>query len=378
MLLRRLSRRTPSRRTPSRRTPSRRTLSRRTLSRRTLSRRTPLPTSLLLAGLLSGCGFGHRLARLPAPIQAVTEAQDDDSLAVVGYLHRDGEMEAYAPEPYRGPEWVLPMIVDRRGTIVVWPLPEGVTMRVFVAHAGLNPSNFSEVRVLRGARDRELVDELRPLPGTTPLEGPTSIAVADLANVYNGRPLRHDDLVLIELSDGSKVQQSLFQNRRVGPHVRVGSELLVRTPLQPSSQDAALSPAMTLGLQLGYRSANRSSNLAISLDRLSLVGSLGVGTTALEDALAQSDVNGSVGGVLVAGLGGGGIKVADLLSVQVLGNLDAIGSKNEPDWALAFGLDLSKLASQTRYVGARLFRPNTLSEAPELPEVPPFEVGDGG
>lgn len=321
---------------------------------------------LVVCLMVSGCGVAHRLRRVPAPTQHVFSS-DSGSLASVS-VEQAEQTVPYRAEPYRD-GLSRPMLISPTHAIVITPAQEeeAVSVRVFVRPVGVPQGPFGEVVAVTGARDRELVDEIRFLPRT--VSAPYRLPVADLANVYNGYDLDHDDLILVEVGRGGQVERYLFSNRTVGTYTDVALDLLVRTPIRPGEEGTlALSPALSAGLIVGYRSADRTSGVARAGDRVALQLSLGIGTAALDAARAEGALAETLDQALYSALGGGGVRLFDAVAVQALVNLSAIRG-DAPVWTLGVGVDTAKLGALTRDIGARLARPNTLSE-PEFAPSP--------
>lgn len=322
--------------------------------------------AVLMSMWLSGCTLFHNTRKVVATTQLVAPTTEDELGAFTYIDHRGAEVD-YLPEPYKGDtHLVRPMIVDQRGTIIISPQHPDAHLRVFLRNTGINDHGFREIITVTGAREREMVDEVRFLPRPTPIHGRYSLAMADLTNIYNGYHIEHDDVLLLELESHDGVQRAMFQNRRVGWHIGLDGELLLRVPL--TSIDGAgglsLSPAITGGVTAGYRMRNRNSELSRWLDNLDLIVSVGIGTGSLERATSAGDLEAGVGGLLVGVLWGGGLKILDMVSLQALGNPGVLEGDDHA-WALAAGVDVWKLRAWSYGAATKLFRKNTLSEPPE-------------
>ena len=317
--------------------------------------------TLLMALTVSGCGFLHNLRRLPSPTSYVAPP-DVPTLAAVEVIRADGEAAPYAPVPL-GDGLARPMQLSGEDTLAITPAAEALTVRVLLRGHGIGGEDFFEVHALTGARPFALADEIRYLPRT--LSSPWRLPVSDLQNVYSGYRLDNDDLILIELSDGEAVERLLFVNREVGWHARLALDALVRAPLLPGDAGREFSPALTAGLALGYRPAERDRGLARAADQLAVQVSAGIGTSALDEARAQEALDASVSQALYSALVGGGVRVLDVLSVQALVNVSGLTDRAVPaTWTVGAGVDAARLTTLTRDIGARLLKPNTLSEPP--------------
>lgn len=320
-----------------------------------------LLTLAVALSTLTGCG--GRVRKFFAPDAWVLPEGPTGTAARVRYDsgYRDDPPRTWSPQPFDGPggPWVQPITVTSRGWLEVDPLLADARVRLFLRHQGLVPHDFEEIHTVTGGLRRAVPNEIRPLP--TRLEHPWRLPLAQLHNVYNGYDFQDGDLLLVEVdAPGAPPEHYLFRTRKLGLRSKAGVGLLVRVPL-PGGGDASVSPAFAATLAMGYRPRTRNPTLAWAGDKLGLVASLGVGSTAVD--LGDDDVDAQLTSVLNAALAGGGIELYDVLSVQVLANLSSLGrERNEETATLAIGFDAVQFGRFTREAGIRLFSPNTLDE----------------
>jgi len=305
-----------------------------------------------------GCGFAHRLRRFPAPVQHVAAAPAGD-LAAVSVLEGGSSLLPFAAEPYND-ELSRSMLVTKKSTILIEPMAPDTEMRVLVRSVDRWSTGLTEIHAVTGAREREVVDEVRFLPRQ--ISTPYALSMRDLTNVYNGYPLVEDDLIVVELSNGESVERYLFSNRTVGLHVDPTLDLMLRTPLSDLGEGAPLlSPVLALGVSFGYRFANRNTMLTNGWDLFSLQFSLGIGSPAYEGGPGQPIVGQIIDQSSYSLLGGGGVRILEAVTVQTLVNLKGLSDSEEAVWTLGVGLDTLRIARFTRNAIPRLFRDNTLS-----------------
>lgn len=315
----------------------------------------------LLATLAPGCAVARRTARVATPTVILSSVERGGAVAVFSYLGPDGLPRSYAPTPWKDTRLSMPMVVDERGTIRVSPLETGVRLRVFLRHTGLVPSGFMEVVDVTGERDGTLYDELRWLPGPVQVTQPVDLPVRDLVNVYNGYTIADNDLILIETSDGTRVQRALFQNREVGFRWDPEAEILVRVPFEGWQNGVTLSPALMGGISFGWNMASPGKGAALLLDRVDLVITVGIGSTTLEKAIQGGKVEDQVSRANAAALIGGGIKLLDLSTVELVINAGQLFQGGEPYFALGFGLDIEVLRALITGSATKIWHKNTLS-----------------
>jgi hypothetical protein len=232
-----------------------------------------------------------------------------------------------------------------------------VHLAVYTRSDGLAPSDWQPFVVATGALADHLPLQLQPLPRT--LDEPLDLPMAWAHNVYRNADFDDGDLLLIELSDAERTEHYLFRTRRIGWRTKAGVGLLVRMPLPELTADP-LAPALAATLAVGYRPNTLAPLPAWAGDKLALVVSLGIGTTRLP--VADDPLGRQLSSVYDAALGGGGIELYDIVSLQVLANLSALGrDADETGATLAVGFDAVQFGRFSRDAGARLFRRNALA-----------------
>lgn len=309
--------------------------------------------------LLGACTPATRLQRVIATERFALEDTPTGRLAEVSVVdgYRGSEKTPYTPEKLNveGRRFVEPVNMTSRGTLHLRPL-QPVEMGVWVRHSGLGGRGFQRVTAVNGAIERQLPTEVRLLPKR--LEEAWSLPFHQLHNVYNDVPLSDGDLVLVELSDGAVVERYLFRTRQLGWRARAGAGVLVQLPIPGNDPAVALSPILALGFSVGYRFRTRRPTVRWLGDKVALIGSVGIGSTAVETA--QVDVD-ELRSLLNAALVGGGVELFDILSIQVFSNLSArFRNASEEPATLAIGFDAVQFGRITRNIGARLFRSNQL------------------
>lgn len=319
----------------------------------------------LLALALAACGGATRTARVVAAPAHVLADTPTGALADVQVVTGQRGDEATAYDPPRvdldGTTWRRPVAVTSLGAVRLVPKQPDVHWTVWTRTDGPLPADFHPFPVATGVVADRLPVELRPLPDPLPDEG-LELPMAWLHDPWRPTPLSDGDLVLLELSDGERTEHYLFRSRQLGWRLRPGAGLLVRVPF-PEVTAAPLAPVLALSLSLGHRPRTAAPGWIWLGDHLAVVGSLGIGTTRLPDPTDPLDA--SLGSVYDAALGGGGLQMYDILSIQILANLTAVArNAQEADLTLAIGFDAVAFAQRTRQAGARLFRSRSLDDAP--------------
>ncbi|MFT5681264.1 MAG: hypothetical protein ACI8RZ_002170 [Myxococcota bacterium] len=308
--------------------------------------------SWLLIGLL-GCGTTHRMRRVIVPVTTVSVPPTGE-LSSVSVVDRHGEAVPYSVEDADG--LARPVLITKKQQIYIEPgHNKSLTARFYVRNFGVAPRDTFEIHTVTGARPGTLSQEVRFLPDV--ITRPVTLAMADLTNTYNGYRIADDDLLLVELSDGTTVERYAFQNRKVGFDARLSYGLLVRSTLPTDEQAIDLSPALTAGLAMTWRRADRGEELTRALDSNELIVSLGLGTSSLEALQGEGEVTDKIDTVRATGLVGGGVILFQSVSVQLLTSISL-----EPQPSLALGIDTVRLAVLTRDVLKRLTQDNALSE----------------
>lgn len=313
-----------------------------------------MKTPWLLLGLL-GCGAPHRMRRILAPVTTAS-APPAGELAAVSVVDQHGAAAPYSAEEADG--LARPVLVTKKHHIHIDPGSDPLAVRFFVRSFGISPRDTFEIHTVTGARPGTLSQEVRFLPDT--IDGPLTLSMRDLTNTYNGYRIDDDDLLLVEVSDGTSAERYVFQNRKVGFDARLSYGLLVRSPLPVAEQSVDLSPALSAGLAMTWRRAQRGEELTRALDSNELILSLGLGTSSLETLQDEGEVADKLETVRATGLVGGGVVLFGSLSVQVLTPISAT-----PSPSLALGIDTVELTILTRDIVKRLIQDNALSDSPE-------------
>lgn len=322
---------------------------------------------MLLLLLLSACAPITRARRALAPEGFVTPEVGVGRYAdvVVDAGWRDLPPVPYFPDEAfvrDGVRWVEPVAVTDRARITVAPRAEPVVVDVFTRHTGLVQRDFQELEVRSGSLPGVLPTTIRFLRDGTIAE-PMTVDLRDLNNVYSDDPLGDGDLLLLEVGrSGEEPDRYLFRMFDYGWRTRAGAGVLLRVPFPfAEAQAATFSPALTASLSVGYRPRLRTPALDFLSERVALVGSVGIGSTAL--VATEGPLDQQLSGAFNAALIGGGIELLQLVSVQVLGNASApFRNDRESDWALAIGIDAVQAARFTDQLGARLLREHPLAE----------------
>jgi hypothetical protein len=192
---------------------------------------------LLCLMLMTGCGFGHRLARFPAPSRYVTEPPEGQLVEID--LVSDGLARSWEAE-VSAEGLVRPMRLSEGDTITITPRGEPVTLSVWTRSGAPGGHGFEPIVSVTGERPGELVDEIRFLPPS--ISERYALPVQDLTNVYNGYRFRDGDLLAIEVSSGGEVERYLFLSRALGWKLGGAFDVLVRSPLV--GEERTLSPAI--------------------------------------------------------------------------------------------------------------------------------------
>jgi hypothetical protein len=328
------------------------------------------PSLLVLVALaLSACAPATRARRLFAAERFATPATPTGELARVEV---DSGWKGVAAAPYAPPiaferdgvEWIGPVDVTDRGAIEVAPLRPDAELRIYARHEGLLPRDFRPVLARSGTLSRRLVTALRFEPAGPLGDEPVRLAMTDLQDVYNPEPIEDGDLVLLEVSaPGAATERYLLRARDFGLVLRGGAGLLVPVPIPwfESQRDVTISPALAVSLMVGYRYRTPSPTVRWLGDQLALVGSIGIGSTVLDDPTSLLDDQ--LAGAFNAALVGGGVEVFRFANVQVLANASApFRDDLEAGWTLAVGFDAVQFARFSRAAGARLLQEHPLAE----------------
>lgn len=324
---------------------------------------------MVLAPLLlsaSACAPVTRVRRALAPESFVTPEQPVGRYASVVV---NAGWSDLPPVPYFPPEsfvrdgvrWVEPVSLTDRAQITISPLDGPITIDLLTRHTGLVQRDFQQVEARSGSLPGTLPTTLRFVPDG-PLDSPYTVQLRDLKNVYSDDPLADGDLLLIEVgAPNLEPDRYLFRLFDYGWRTRAGAGVLFRVPLPfEDQQGVTLSPALTLSLAVGYRARSRDPVLRFVNDRLMLVGSVGIGSTALT---GTQGLDQRIAGAFNAAVIGGGIEAFELVNLQILGNASApFRDDLESDWALAIGFDAVQAARFADKLGARLLREHPMTE----------------
>lgn len=304
---------------------------------------------MTLLSLALGCSLAHRTQLVLAPPSTLSEPPSGE-LAEVTLVHRTGATAPYAPE--RVGELARPELVTRKHQIVVDP-NTALSAHYYVRNFGVVQRDAFEIHTVTGAHPESVSQEVRQLPAT--LDTPLTLDMRDLTNTWNGYRIADDDLFTLELSDGARTDRYVFQKRRVGLAARGSYGLLVRSPMPTDDQDLELTPALTGGLAVGWRRAERGEAATRILDNVELIASVGLGTETIAALQEDGAVTEKVDVVRATGLGGGGLVLFRSISAQVLTPLSV-----DPEPSLAIGIDTVELTVLTRDLARRLLRDNEL------------------
>jgi len=327
------------------------------------TRRFATPLLLAVVPLATGCPLATRTARFLGPEAVRIEEQPTGQLAEVyvttGY--GDEPEAAYAPETRQadGRSWTVPLRVTSMGSLRLVPRVDGATLEVHRRHTGLMPTGYEPIVAVTGEVPGTIPLEVRPLPHR--LDDEVRVELRDLHNVYNGFAFEDGDMLLLTVrAPDEPVERYLFQTRRLGLRTKLGAGVLVRVPF-PEVTAAPLAPVFAATVAVGYRPRTRAPVAAWAGDKLAVVGSLGVGTTEVPGGAGP--VDDQLGSVYDAALGGGGLELYDVLSVQALVNLSSLAREaSEARVTLAVGFDAVQFGRFTRDGVQRLFGRNHLSD----------------
>jgi hypothetical protein len=316
---------------------------------------------------IPGCAPITRARRALAPEAFVTPHTDVGQLArvTVDAGWPDEPARPYLPEvafERDGVTWVLPVALTDYGRLEVRPQRPDVTVGLYVRHVGLIQRDFQRVLTRSGTLRGELPTAIRFEPTGALGDRTYTVEVRDLQNVYSDDRLEDGDLVMIEVrAPGEVSERYLFRAFEFGWRTRVGAAVLfpVPTPFVQDPQDVVLSPAFTASVVLGYRARTRRPGLSFVSEQLGIVGSVGIGSTVLEQQGLQNQLSGAFNAALV----GGGIDILKLFSVQALVNASApLRNDLESGWTLAVGFDAVQFARFTDHLVPRLLHENPMSE----------------
>ncbi len=308
----------------------------------------------LLTLLLTGCVRTAKLAGAPVLVAPDPGRATLASVTVdAGYPGEEpGPWDPHPVATSKG-TFERPVSVTPDASITVEPAVEGLRWQLYVQSAGLLERRaFHPVVAVQGSLDGRLENELRTLP--TVLDGTTTLAVRDLANPWNPSRFDHEDLLLVRLEapDG-RAADLLFENRRVGLHTGGSAGVLVRIPLEA---DTDVTPILTLGPTVGWRAPSRKAGWRL-LDRVVLVGSVGIGSTEVPGGTDE------LAGVFDAALVGGGLAFVDVVSVQALANASALWRDvSEAPWTPAVGVDAVGVANLFRDAVEKVSRRHPLAD----------------
>lgn len=324
-------------------------------------------TLLVGALALAGCAPLTRVRRAFAPSDYLVPAASTGALAdvTVDSGWKDEAPFAYAPQPEvvrDGTSWVGPVDVTDRGAVRISARRPDAEVAVYARHGGLAPRGFRPVLERAGTLPGELETALRFWPSGPLGDRAVDLAIEDLADVYNAEPVADGDLVLVEVSaPGVPPERYLFRVQDFGVRVRGGAGVLVRLPIPwvEDQRGASLSPALTASAFVNWRWRTRAPVVSWLGEQLALVGSVGIGSTELED---PGELFGG-GNAFDAALVGGGIEVLQFASVQVLANASApFRDDREAGYALAVGFDAVQFARFTAGLGERPVREHPMLE----------------
>lgn len=314
----------------------------------------------------AGCAPLTRVRRALAPESFVTPETPVGQLAAVAVDagFRDETSGPYAPRVAfvrDGVTWLEPVALTDRGRVTVVPLRPDITVGLYSRHIGLVQRDFSRVLARSGTLKGELPTAIRFEPTGALGNSTYSLDVDDLQNVYSDDALIDRDLLMIELrAVGEVSEQYVFQTFHYGWRSRYGAGLLLRVPV-PLLQEkrAALTPALTASVALGYRPRTRAPTITFLSEQFALVGSVGIGSTVLQEEGLDDQIDGAFNAALI----GGGVEVFQMFTVQALGNASApFRDDLESGWALAVGFDAVQFARFADHLGTRLLHENPLSE----------------
>jgi hypothetical protein len=309
-----------------------------------------------------------RVRRALAPEDFVTPATPTGYLArvTVDQGWKDSEAAPYAPPVWftrEGVDWIEPVPLTDYGHLEVDPLRPDATVWLYARHVGLVQRDFQRITTRSGTIPGWLPTAIRFEP-TEPLgDRVLEVDVRDLQSVYSDDRLEDGDLLLVEVrAPGQDSERYLFRAFDFGWRTRVGAGVLLRVPLPYlNERDTVLSPALTLSAALGYRPRSEHLGLWFIGEQFGLIGSIGIGSTVLEQKGLSNQINSAFNALLV----GGGLDVFKMFSVQILGNASApfrAHPADEAGFALAIGFDAVQFARFADNLGARLLREYPMAE----------------
>lgn len=190
--------------------------------------------------MLLACGVVHRSEKALTPDVWMTEDAPRGELAEVRYAtgHRHEPEQAYAPEVQtRGDRNFVGYVpLTNKGWVTITPLAPDATVAVYVRNTVVTHHEFHRVYTLSGEYRRSLPTEIRFLPEQ--LDEPFTLHI---------------------------------------------------------NQPDTTSPVFSASLALGYRYPTRSAFGRWFSDHFSVVTTLGIGSTSLEDVVSQPDVGDQAG-----------------------------------------------------------------------------------
>ncbi len=314
--------------------------------------------SLLLLPLMLGCVRTHKFFITPdyssthAPAGELVRLEyesgwRDESLGLFEAIELEqGGQTVYSPPA-----------ITNAGEITISPLVDDVELSLWIRHTTYDEGDFFQVKSVTGGIHKGLANELRWIP--VRLSDAFTLPIHQLRNVYNDYDLRNGDLLMVQVDKpGSQAEQYVFRSEYFGLRSKFSAGLLVRTPV-PFIDDGEgeFSPALALTGAFGYRARTRQPTLRWFSTRISLVLSAGIGST--EVALPSNDDE--LAGVFNAALVGGGVEFYDFLSLQLMGNVSALGrTREESSYALSVGFDAVRFGRFTADATTRLLFKNEL------------------
>lgn len=322
--------------------------------------------ALLTLVLAPGCGLWHNSRRFLHPAEHVIDGPlPEGELAAVSYA--SGWMED-PPRPYDplpAEHGLRPVDLSPGGWVRLDPVDDDAELSIWIRRTGIVQQGFAPVVTVTGAVKHSLPLQVRTVAG--PLDAPRTLAIEDLTNVYNDYRFEDGDLLLLQVADrDGTVERYWFRHREVGLRTKAVAGVLVRVPIPwEATADFSPSPALAAGLALGWRPRTRRPRVRWLFDQVAVLGSVGIGSTALDTVVGGEVLEDQVSGAFNAALAGGGVEVFDFLSLQVLANVtSAFREANETPATLAVGVDAIRFAAFARDATQRLLYPNELQEPP--------------
>lgn len=291
---------------------------------------------------------------------------EDSPLGRVSYQtgYADDPTRDYAPTRvfYDGNAYDRTPAITHKGWIEVHPAAEDISLRIYIRN--VTESGFQEVKSFTGGINGAIPNEVRFMDAPGDLQGPIRIPISNFLKVYNDFHIGDGDLILFELYQRStgRVERCLFRYRAFGFNGEFSYHVLFRVPVpgvQPSSEIDVGSPYFTLSYGLNYRFRTEQPLPKWVSDRVSILFSLGVGSTDLyQSGVPLSDQFRGAFNALILGTG---VEVMDFVSLNLLFNLyTPTGDEVSAPWALAVGFDASQFTRFARNLGSRLFSSNRL------------------